>query len=624
MVLATRDRAAGFWVPGYWKNEAEKDVPPTEDELLNLFKEGRRYFEPFYAQCRNEEAYILGTKAIPHPAGVDPVWPATAYSIVQTATDHVDVNNLSIDVPAPPRARARAERIKKFYQGAWLAIKDPVLRTVVDQSFLYGIGWLRTMFAAEKWPDAPKLDDFPGDNDYREAMADFQDLRCISWPLAVDVIKPTNMIWDDSRSDRPRWAIEWYEMPMRDLARRYPAWALEADSQQMSSFFMYWDEEWVSYMVNQKLVVQGRHGYGFMPMTPLLPAMSHTFADGPPQDRYKGILHHAHSLLDEEARLMTQMGALVRTNAYRTLDFHGSEQIATKTAEEYELFGGKNVIPSTVTVEASPMLQMPQDLGDQLTRVQNYIEQVTFPNVVRGMRPRGVSAGFAISVMAGMGRLKFQGVADGLRHAIEDVNGKFARLVENKIKGRITVHARTEVHIFDQSIEPDDIKGLYENRVQVKAEAPEEREREGILAMRQYQAGILSLYEAMRRSGIINPLEEQMQIRAEQLLNTPEFIAAQTQLLLDKLGLPNQLAQSVSPTLSGALTPGTNTGSQNLGGSQLQRPGEANIQRARVASNQNGARVFPQGMGGLDSLGSILGGATGGAQGVPSGQTVRR
>ena len=618
MVLATQDRESGLWVPGYWQSEAEKDRPPSENELLNLFKEGRQYFEPFYSQCRTEEAYVMGRRPIPHPDGIDPVWPATAYSIVTTATDHVDVNNLSIDVPAPPRARARAERIKKFYQGAWLAIKDPVLRTVVDQSFLYGIGWLRTMFAAEKWPDAPKLNDFPDDSDYREAISDFQDLRCISWPLAVDVIKPTNLIWDDSRSDRPRWAIEWYEMPVRDLARRYPSWALDHGSQQMSKFMMYWDEEWVSYMVDNDLVMQGRHGYGFMPFTPILPVMSHTFADGPPQERYRGILWHVHSLLDEEARLMTQMGALVRINAYRTLDFHGPQQIAEQTAQDYELFGGKNVLPPQVTVEASPLMQMPQDLGDQLARVQNYIEQATFPNVVRGMRPRGVSAGFALSVMAGMGRLKFQGVADGLRHAIEGVNTHFAKLVMNKIKGRITVHARSEVHNFDQAIEPDDIRDLTENRVQVKAEAPEEREREGILAMRQYQAGILSLYEAQRRSGVINPLEEQMQIRAEQLLNAPEILMAQIQKLAQELGL--QLAQAVSPTLD---TPGTNTGSQNLGGAQLQRPAEASIQRQRVGTQQE-ASVFPQGLGGLDSLGSLLGGAPGGAQGVPSGQTVRR
>jgi hypothetical protein len=272
-----------------------------------------------------------------------------------------------------------------------------------------------------------------------------------------------------------------------------------------------------------------------------------------------------------------------------------------------------------VTVEISPMAQVPQDLGDQLARVQNFIEQSTFPNVIRGVRPKGVSAGFAISVLAGMGRLVFQGVADGLRHMIENINSNFARLVENKIKGRITVYARNEVHNFDQTIEPDDIRGMYENSVMVKAEAPEERERESLLAMRLLSVGILSKYTAMQRAGVMNPLEEQMQIRAEELLNSPEYMAAQSQVLLQQLGLPQQLEQAVSPSGSSG-----NVGSQNVGGTQLQPLGQANSQQARVASQAGQPSVFPQGLQGVDILGQVLGGATGGAQGVPSGQTIRR
>lgn len=619
MVLAVPERNNDLWAPGYWRTEAEKERKPTVEELMTLFTEGKQYFKPFHDQCRLEEDYVNGNRAVPHPEGVDPVWPATAYAIVSTATDHVDVNNLEIDVPAPPRARARAERLKKFYLGAWQAIKNPVLRTAVDQAFLYGIGWLRAMYEAEKWPDAPKIDDFNDDAGYRDALEAFQDLRGISFPLDVDVIKPTNLIWDDSRGTAPRWAIEFYEAPVRDLARRYPAWAVESDNQQMAQFFMYFDRERFAVVVGKEIMLEGRHGYGFMPYTPILPVMSHTFADGRPEERYKGILWHVHSLLDEEARLMTQLGALVRVNAYRTLDFHGPRQVAEEVAQDYNLFGSKNVIPTNVTVEASPMIQTNPDVGDHLVRVQNLIESATFPNVVRGMRPKGVSAGFALSIMAGMGRLKFQGVADGLRHAIETVNGNFARLVENKIKGRITVHARTEIHNFDQSIEPDDIRGMYENSVTVKAEAPEERERESILALKLWNGGdgIITLYEAQKRSGIANPLEEQQLQRAELLMRQPEFLQAQTQLLLEQIGLPGQLAGATA----GSVSAGNKLGSQNMGGSQLPRPGEGAIQGQRVQTNRD-AGVFPQGLSGLDSLGAILGGAAGGSANVPSGQRI--
>ena len=61
----------------------------------------------------------------------------------------------------------------------------------------------------------------------------------------------------------------------------------------------------------------------------------------------------------------------------------------------------------------------------------------------------------------------------------------------------------------------------------------------------------------------------------------------------------------------------------NLGGQQLQRPGEGMLQQGRVASMQGQPSVYPQGISGMDSLGSILGSPGGGAQGMPSGQTVR-
>ena len=624
MVLATQDRESGLWVPGYWRSEAERDRPPSLDELQVLFRDGRQYFSQFHRQCGLEESYYGGLRSIPVPRNIDPVWPATAAGIVNVATDHVDINNLSIDVPSAPRARARAERIKKFYQGAWLSVKKPVLKTVTRHAFLYGIGWTRTQFKADEWPAAPTLEHFDGDEAaYKEALREFQDLRAIKWPLHVDVIKPTNLIWDDSRSGS-RWAVEFYERPVKDLAWRYPEWARSKDVSAIASLYMYWDSVWCAFVADNELLFPPmKHNYGFMPFEPLLPVHTHTFADGQPEERYRGILYPVHSLLDEEARLLTQIGALVRQVSYRTLDFKGPRMQAEEVAEDYEIFGGKNIVTPSVEVGVSPMVQIPPDIGDQLARVQNKIEEATFPNVVRGVRPRGVSAGFGISVLAGMGRIVFQGVADGLRHMIEGVNSRFAMLVENKVRGRVTVHARSDVHNFDQTIEPDDIRGLIENSVIVKAEAPEERERESLLALRLWNGGngLITKYEAQKRAGIANPLEEQMLQKAERIADSDPVTQLQIQQLMERIGLPMQQMQAVSGQVG---APGAQLGSQNVGGAQLPRPGETNIQQARVAANQGEPSVYPEGMGGVDILGRLLGGSPGGAQGMPSGQTVRR
>ena len=621
MVLSSQERQDGMFVPGYWENEQERDRPPSLDEILTLFKEGRQYFQGLHGQCRIAEEYFRGQRTVPAPEGIDPVWPGTASAIVNIATDHVDVNNLSIDVPSSPRAKARAERLKKFYQGAWQSFKTPVLRTSVAQSFLYGIAFRKTMFDTDKWPNAPHFDDFGDDlSAYKTALEDFMDMRCITWPIDECVIRPVNLVWDDSKT-RMKWAIEFYERPITDIKKRYPEWMPTADMEMngCATWMEYWDEEWCGYLVdNQFIWGPYKHGYGFLPYTKIVPSRSYTYDDGPPHERYTGILEPVKSLLDEEARLATQIQAIIRTIAWRTVDFQGPRSLAEEAMQNYEMFGAKNFLPPGVSVQLSPMGQVPPDLYQQLATVQNYIEAATFPNVVRGMRPRGVSAGFGISVLAGMGRLVFQAVADGIQRSIEESNMKFAKLVENKVKGRLTVHGRSDVNTFDQSIEPDDIRGMYENIVKVKAEAPEEREREALLAMRLQAAQIISMSTAQLRAGITNPLEEQMQIRAEQLLNNEQMLQAQMQMLFEQMGLGEQMGQAISPQMGG----GGNVGSMNLGGAQLPRPGEGMIQQARVASQQGQPSVYPQGQAGIDSLGNVLGNPGGGPVNMPSGQRL--
>jgi hypothetical protein len=232
------------------------------------------------------------------------------------------------------------------------------------------------------------------------------------------------------------------------------------------------------------------------------------------------------------------------------------------------------------------------------------------------MRPTGVGSGFHTSVLAGMGRLVFQGVASGMARAIEQVNSGFAQLIENKVAGPMTVHARSETHSFDQTINPDDVKGYYENIVTLKAEAPEEREREAMLGIRLYQSDLISKYEAMRRAGINNPLEMMNQQAAEKVAFSPQAMDSQINEFMQQLG--GEMQQQLG------MESGTNLGNQFMPGqSQLQRPGEATNQRNRMAA-QAQPDVFPQGIGGLDALAATLGTAPGGTQGMPSGQQVGR
>jgi hypothetical protein len=625
MVLVDASRRNGHVVVGDTVNEPS---PPTLDMVLSLKKDYQTYYRAFHKGCRDAETYYFGENVVPVPVdlSIDPVRPATANSIINVATDHVDITNPAIMVPDPsPRSKDRAERIQKFLQGVWLHVPARVKRTAVRQQFMYGISFLKQMWEPDVWPDQPKMSDYSTTEDYRAALKDFINNRGIVFPFRVINANPKNLIWDDSRVGI-KWVIESYQGRAGDLKRLYPEWVSSKGDGDVSSYDEYWDDTWHIRLIDNQIVWgPHEHGYGFMPYTPVVPGTSVDFDIDRPERRYRSMLAPVYNLLDTEARLVTQYEAMLRQYAWRTLDFHGNQTAAQNTADTYELFASKNIVPPGVDVVPSPTAVPPQEILVQLSNIQTMIEMATFPNVVRGVRAKGVSSGFHTSVLAGTGRLVFGPYAEGMSDAMVRLNRGFLMLIENKAQGKVTVRARSMVHNFDQAIGPDDIRGFYENVVVLKAEAPEEREREAILAFRLWNGGngIISLYEAMRRSGIVNPLEEFNQLMAEQLVKG--MFPQQLEEAIRSLNLGGQLAGAAGDTGPGLGGGGGGAiGNQFLPGqSQLQRPGEANIQQARVASQQGQPSVFPQGRSGMDLLGAALTSAPGTARGMPSGQVVR-
>jgi|TARA_R110000822_G_scaffold128877_5_gene264829 hypothetical protein len=600
----------------------EESSPPDLDEILSLQHNTESYFAGFHAECEKVDDYYFGRNEIATPEGFDAIHTSQAASIINVATDHVDVNNAAIDVPlSSPRGKARAEKLKKFYHGVWLNIRSPVKQTAAKHAFAYGIGWFKTTWDADRWPNSPKMSDYKDLQEYKDALEDFMEQRNIKFPIIAENINPRRLVWDTSRIG-PRWAIESYDMACADVKQMYPEWTDETEMTELAQWSEYWDEKWYVFIANNEVVASGEHGYGFFPYVAVQPARSLDWDDRPPHERYRGLYSGIYDLLDEHARLTTAYSAIIRNTAWRTLDFIGPEHLAEKARDNYEIFSGMNVVPAGVEIRPSPMVQVPPDLLQELSIIETQIEQATFPNVIRGARPRGVSSGFGISVLAGMGRLVFQGVADGMAHAIEICNGNFAKLIENKAKGKLTVHARSEIHSFDQTIGPEDVRGYYENIVTLKAEAPEEREREALLAVRLLQAGIISLYEAQRRAGVNNPLEMQVDQAAEALMKSPAVQQVMQKLAAERVDLLGQVAASVGGAMD--MATGQNTGNQFLPGqSQLQEPGQAGIQQQRMASKDAvDTQAFPQGMGGMDLMAGMIGGAPGAQRDLPNGESV--
>lgn len=622
--------------------DLQDDTTPKIGEILTKFSEGQERQRTFTAECEKARKYYLSKNEVPVPKAADteemgePVHTGTSHAIINIATDHVDINNLAIDVPGSGRARARSEKIHTFLQGTWMNVKAPVKRMVARHCFEFGCAVTKTMFNPDLWPDAPHFDGKEGDPEeaiYKEELADYLDARRINFPIEVFSVSPMNFIWDDARRGM-KWGIEFYISPAHDVKSMFPDWNRPegVGSGDLVTWMEYWDETWFGIVASTGtegkngswLMEPIRHGYGFQPYTLYHPTNSDDVSTGPIDERFTSILRPNYELLDSIDRQFTAMEAMGIAYAFPGIDIHApNKTTADAIIENYEPSGKVNALYGGAEAKPSPRPPVPQDAFQILQSVESKVEQGSFPNVVAGQRPTGLSTGFAVSVLAGMGRLVFQGVADAIGEGFADVGVKMLMLVENKVRGPITVHARTNVQNFDTTIKPSDIRGKYEHKITLKAEAPEEAERQANLALALWNQGdgIISQLTAMQRARISDPLTEMVQIRAEKIL-----------LLLNEMQLPQaaeELAQgSQQPAALGAAqqfageldqTSGGGFNSGQFGPVQGPRVGEAGIQDRRIRTRQNNERTFPRGVGEGDVLGRILGGSSGNGISQPSG-----
>ena len=264
MVIATQDSAV----------EAE----PTLQDILTRLEEGEAYFRQFHKQCAVEEDYYFLRKRAPTPADSavksDPIVPATPRAIVDVATDHVDTDNIAIDIPLMLRSKARAERLKKFYQGVWLNIDGPVLDIAAKQAFLYGISWLAPRFKPDLWPNPPMLSEYgdevqgqvliSGDQEkeYKKDLREFSEKRKVVFPFGVENINPKELIWDDSRTG-PHWVIRNVSTTAGGIRQMFPQWASGRLNSADMVWREYWDDTYFAYLADNEFVQEPTpHGYG--------------------------------------------------------------------------------------------------------------------------------------------------------------------------------------------------------------------------------------------------------------------------------------------------------------------------------------------------------------------------
>lgn len=509
--------------------QAEAAPPLDEPKLtLELIKEylakGRVKFRGFYQFAKTADEFFLGEFNFSVPDNGTMIRLGTAQSVINTLVAHVTPQFTDVTVPPPgPRGQPRAELIEKFLRGANHMIEQetPVEAVTAMHMGLYGVGWEKIEFVAQKWADFPVPPDSDGDStaEYREQLENALERRHIDWPIEAEAVNPQSMVWDTNNGMHPRWVVYFKQVESAWVKAHFPEW--NGPDRGMVDWVETWTQSQVAFVADHRWAIQPRkHGYGILPWTMYWPQAGLVTLGNKPEHLYRGILHGNFEMLRGQSRLASHYLDIVGNSAWRTKDFKGPQGITEQVMEQYEESpGSKNYVPQNVEITVSETAEPPQSVIIAREMLSSAISENTAPGVTRGERPRGAASGFETAVLSGIAALvNFGPYVKARQHGLQQRNGIVLRIVENVIRDRVTVWGRTEAGPLDAAIRPKDIRGHYANIVALSPTSPEEQERRVNMWSSKWREGYVDHQTALRKGGVSNALEVLSRLQVEKLV----------------------------------------------------------------------------------------------------------
>lgn len=587
---------------------------PELDEILDLKKNAlTTYFDEFHRIVDEDRRYSRDDFDVPVAESGQEIHTGMGHDLIEDAVNHIDPEHIQIEVPPRGnRGHAQAEKMAKWLRGAWHRLQQedgPVVRQWIRDTTEHDVGVLKVLFAPDRWPDRPEVpEEGESKQEYLDEIDRIEDDRAIVWPFVAENVDLTSLVWDTSKTG-PHWFIQSYDMSIIEIKSRFPDWE-SGGMGDGDQFIEYWDDEWVAYIAGGTFAMEPRrHGY---------PLHAFRMAEGgqgnlsslDPKYRYVGMLRYKHGLLDEEARLFSQLDTLVRQYSWPSRTFQGDEDVVDRVMKEWDNAPGvNNFLPEGVTQTWDIPPGVPNDLFVVRGEVVGAIERGTLPRVASGASEPNLRSGNTVAIRAGLARLKLDPIAGGVARGIQQANALLLGLVEEVALEGVTVWGDTSISRFTETLGPNDIKGHRATIVRLSASAPEDQSQRLADAINGKQAGIYSQLFAKKLAGVLNPLEDEEQRIAELMLTSPQFLEGMIALAAQNAGFTTQLgiAAGQNPTASVtqpgqlAANPGQFAGGQAAAGA---RGSEQQIQ-----SNQ---RRIPNSLPSLDNMANNAGPLFGG------------
>jgi hypothetical protein len=485
----------------------KKAAAPTLDDIMARFQDAQQYWGLLHAEQQTDHTMFNLQQLVSVPQGYNVVRPATANSIISTAADHIAGDSPQVEVPEAglsKDAQSRSERLEHGLQDALWRFQSGHVENPIRSLVLTGL-WSGQMisqgpiFDGAEWGMIPEESKYTDTEAYKLAKDDYDDTKRTEWPFFWRVLDPRN-VYPDPGTVGLQWVIVNYQRTAGSVQQQWPSWDMRLpgmsksdkplQSGRLIQFMEYWDEKYRAYIIgagapgggaftgtaaftgtgSQQQFLDGprEHRYGKPPFQ--IRSTGYGEDAGLPHERFRSILYPARSLINQEIAAFSQLDAMMRRTAWSVVMTpigSGFDSIEPGTVKEMEPEDIDKTKPFS-EINASVI----QSLMQELQFLSEQIQEATFPNVVQGVRAKGITSGYGQNSLVAQAKVKYGAAVVNLQALLADFLIDFARCVQYVVGEDVPVFGQTRWGVADSTLKRDDIGDLRKVLVTVNPKLP--------------------------------------------------------------------------------------------------------------------------------------------------------
>ena len=544
---------------------------PTIEEIKTIKDRCRMLYDSTFLAFDEDEKYyeldFLDKLSLPSEFKNEGIVLPTARDMVDTFVDHIDIGNARVFVNRKgtfKRSVDEAEMLRKFYLG--LIHRTNVeadispWRVAAKHYALHGLGVLKTVWDADRWPDKPIQKEGESENAYAQRLDTWRHETHQSIPIVIQAIHPRNIMGDPSYHGKS-FVVELHEKMVFDVSRRWPRWsnpgAKAADD--TVEFVSYWDDTYRADFIDDEPLLPGqvvKHNYGFLPYVFIDSGLGNMAPDGDLKRRYVGLLRYMFDMLKSESRGYSMSDIILKKAAWPWMLAPGEWSASLQKLDQR--FGSISFLPEGMKAEdlreMTPQVP-PRELRDHYLMTSDVISSHAAPRTLRGLGETGVRSGVDRRLMLAEAGMRYQYAAEAFKNGTAKTLINCARLLKNVIPGDVRVWARTPTDEFDVEVKKDLFREPFTCYVEFAPISEEDEYRRHDDLERLVSQGVVTRRWARTQMSNVDPVAMELDEEREMLRADPAIQGIISQLVQKRLAMALGVAPAL-PTEGASPQPG--------------------------------------------------------------------